>query len=761
MAFQGAGYEDLLLGNVTVDSLIDDVEIKLKRLKTPASAFTGRVLLSDGKPARFASVTTRGFGGLNLLEFATIEADEEGGFVLPDEKGVLFLMAEHEKGFAQVKVEAFRGSPVIKLQPFGRIQGRAEPGDKIKIGDTLTLAPLLVSVANAPVPIDDVRFKTVINTDGAYRFDNIPAGEYRVLLDRSVPNHGKEDEPVMPARSMLAGFVKVEPGSTAKIDRLPKGVNVKARLAVPPGTTDWDWDKYRISGMLISTSTTNWNRKLPAERTDFGNPYWQSEAYRAERLAYRDYEFKMLPEGFIQIEDVTPGIYYLSVSVSPKKVSTPNADNWAVNYPVATVQKLGLLIPASAQDGSTAIDLGELILERREGQAPAAAKPDDKQAAMPDKQAVASSESLQSAEKATPDKAQKTSEQILNGRVLLPDGNPAIGATVAFASRKNSIAPMLSERRLVIQNRIFGTEVDRYGTFKHPQIDGCYAVAVAHEKGFAMIDIEQLRRNPFIQLEAWGRVEGAIRIAGEIAAGQELSLLPLSRGPLAMQPYPTGRNFRAITDADGKFVFEDIPPGEFIIYRSVLSLPPNLVSNVLSQMRDVEIGPKTLPVTSSYSHGTLIQVEPGKTTIASLAGDGVTVRGRVMPVDNATAFDWDNTRLTVKLVKSPVVWPWDREKRRPNPAEMDKYFRSQEYKEATRAQTIYAFTVREDGTVEAVDVPPGTYQLESSAQRAPLPTAIAELEKEVVIPTPFPGQPARFDLGDLVLLPPVKSPLKK
>jgi beta-lactamase regulating signal transducer with metallopeptidase domain len=324
----------------------------------------GKVLLPDGRPAVGSTVTTRGFGAANLFDFQKVEADNQGSFSMPEEKGVLYLMATHPLGFAQVKVEDFRTLPTIRLEPWGRVEGALEmQKSSIKSG-YLRLSPLLLAVANAPVLVRDAKFFSSVSETGVYSFEKIPPGEYRVLWSRS-PQGQSSGEPHIDTvftQGNLMGFVRVEAGKTAAIQRLPKGRTVKATLTLPETAASSDWSKLRIHGQLTSKLIQAIYKVNPM---DFDDPYWKSDEFRDSLLNFRDYELESNSDRVIVFEDVSPGEYSLSVSVAPidKPVRTAPDDLIAVR-PLGSIRLKTVVIPQTDDGNPAVFDLGNLELER-------------------------------------------------------------------------------------------------------------------------------------------------------------------------------------------------------------------------------------------------------------------------------------------------------------------------------------------------------------------------------------------------------------
>ncbi|HEY1171336.1 MAG TPA: M56 family metallopeptidase [Verrucomicrobiae bacterium] len=339
-----------------------------KNLDTPSLStnLMGKVLLPDGQLASGAKVTTRGFGAGNLFDFQTAETDGKGSFSLPDEKGVLFVMVSYPQGFAQIKVEDFRAQPVIRLEPWGRVEGTLAVEAASRKGGYLKLSPLLLAVANGPVLVNDSKFYSVLESTGRYTFENIPPGEYRVLWAQSPPPHtvSRPHIETIFSNGALMGFVRVEAGKTTVISPLPQGqgLTVKAKLVLPESSVGWDWSKVQISGRLISTSI---REIFKADSFDFKNPHWESETYWDSQLKFRDYSQKNRAGGEIIFENVTPGEYSLLVVVfSAERPAQTAADDMIVMTSIGGVERAAVLIPEKKSSDQAEHDLGELILTK-------------------------------------------------------------------------------------------------------------------------------------------------------------------------------------------------------------------------------------------------------------------------------------------------------------------------------------------------------------------------------------------------------------
>jgi hypothetical protein len=155
-----------------------------------------------------------------------------------------------------------------------------------------------------------------------------------------------------------------------------------------------------------------------------------------------------------------------------------------------------------------------------------------------------------------------------NGQVLLPNGEPAVGAEVALSRQGGG--PILGDRRLLFKEQSINRVADANGRFHFDPVgetkngpvgDGKNIVAV-HPQGYAEREVEQLARSPIIQLQPWGRIEGVLRSAGQALANEKVCIFKRMWNPWTPSINLYGETFITTTDAKGEFVFEFVPPGE-------------------------------------------------------------------------------------------------------------------------------------------------------------------------------------------------------
>jgi hypothetical protein len=226
-------------------------------------------------------------------------------------------------------------------------------------------------------------------------------------------------------------------------------------------------------------------------------------------------------------------------------------------------------------------------------------------------------------------------------------------------------------------------------------------------------------------LQPLGRVEGTIRVAGAPAAGHEFMFSMMNIGV-----NPDFDSHRVTSDAEGKFAFEKIPPGEGQIVRLI----------------------KISPNSWMHSHNTSVSIEPGQTTRVNFGDEGAVIKGQVrmeVPPGEGEELNFSGSLNT----KSPEF-----NHNFATPEEANAFYKSDAWKEQMKQMKHYGVAVNADGTFSVDSIPPGEYTLSISANK-PKPgqdswnqTQVASGSTTITVPaSASPNAP--IGLPDVILKP--------
>jgi thiol-disulfide isomerase/thioredoxin len=200
-------------------------------------------------------------------------------------------------------------------------------------------------------------------------------------------------------------------------------------------------------------------------------------------------------------------------------------------------------------------------------------------------------------------------ERPITIQVQTPDGRPIPNETVFCVGADSNVI-------------LKGTTIKSDGERLLTDANGRFAVklgkenlvfVIANDKGFGMAYSFDLVNNPTIVVQPWGRIEGIRTNKGQPLANNSLRLrmdedsLGLSADVNRMDiSYCVQIKGEAMTDSQGRFVFEHVPPVGIILLED-----------------------RKIPSRSSITLVPRIRVKPGKTTNVEIKTQGRTVVGRL------------------------------------------------------------------------------------------------------------------------------------
>jgi len=281
----------------------------------------------------------------------------------------------------------------------------------------------------------------------------------------------------------------------------------------------------------------------------------------------------------------------------------------------------------------------------------------------------------------------------LSGIVIGLDGQPAANASVCLVTPGSGA--YITNGRPPDRRNSAAVETGEDGRFRFPAQDGKFSLVVLHDSGFALRTEAQIAAAKDLKLEAWGRIEGTIRIGDHPAAGEVVHLNVHQEGR-GDEPRPYF-DYQATADAKGHYLIERVPPGRVFVTRAI-------------KLSDRMTG---------YSHSTPAEVKAGQTTRADIGGTGRPIIGRITAARNSKV-DWTYGSSGLRATQPRLDIPKDLtpEQKVKWYAEWQKSPEGKAYQE--RAQRNYTVKIEADGSFRADDIPAGEYELHIAINE-PLP----------------------------------------
>ena len=231
-----------------------------------------------------------------------------------------------------------------------------------------------------------------------------------------------------------------------------------------------------------------------------------------------------------------------------------------------------------------------------------------------------------------------------------------------------------------------------------------------------------------------GRVEVTLMVGGKPLADERIMIEP---DLYFKEILPEGK--RADTDADGRCVFEDLPPGPY----TVAWMKPSVLRAADGWM----------PMATT-SHRMGFTLAPGETKVVQIGGVGRPVVGRLTPPPGSEV-QFGFQANSMRRMTSDIEWPEPPEglSREESQAWYEENAKSEEGLARRQALSNYFGDIDADGVFRFEDVPPGRYNILfdiSSPERVDGP-AIGTAHALVEVPAPEEGDwtSEPYDVGEL------------
>jgi len=323
-----------------------------------------------------------------------------------------------------------------------------------------------------------------------------------------------------------------------------------------------------------------------------------------------------------------------------------------------------------------------------------------------------------------------TNIPVITVQLQSADGKPLSHETVVcLGGATNAI---LKGNLIEGGNKRFQT--DGEGRFSLPLRGKNVAMVVANSNGFCLMQKRDLAKHPTMIVQPWGRIEGVRLNRGQPLANARLAYYLTIRFLVSTDlDYDIQETFaiqdnKAVTDSQGRFIFEHVPPVEVDLREW-----HNQLCNKINE----------------------IDMKPGETNRIEIATGGRTVVGHLnLEAGITNRFDWGTGKIWLKP---------DMDQRPSIPAEFDTFETRAKWWRAWGASDVgqqhldllsrtCLIDIHSDGSFVADMVKPGAYQITGTLFESG--RDVARFYKVVEIPaTGTNSGAAPFDLGKITVQP--------
>ncbi|MBI3415427.1 MAG: sigma-70 family RNA polymerase sigma factor [Verrucomicrobia bacterium] len=313
-------------------------------------------------PAKLVT-DSRGSGAVTAI------ADAQGRFRLPTKLAPEVVVITHARGFCEMPFSQVNSNTIVRLQPWGRIEGTARAGAKPLARETIRLSTMSGRM-NLSSRVS-VFLDTTTDAEGRFVFSTVPAGEWEVMREINKLPEGRAGIR-FPAYSHGV-LLAVRIGETVTVTLGGEGRAIIGRAVAPESIADDVWTENFVT-LTLKLSTPNAVEPLKFEALPSDGVFStaaigfiesspaneDADAVLAGRRLRREYRAMFSADGGFRIEDVPSGEYMLKISL----VRMPKlADGNPLNFVPIAAFELDVTVPASASSSENVpVNLGVLRL---------------------------------------------------------------------------------------------------------------------------------------------------------------------------------------------------------------------------------------------------------------------------------------------------------------------------------------------------------------------------------------------------------------
>jgi RNA polymerase sigma factor (sigma-70 family) len=337
---------------VTSDTLspafTGELEVKLKRARTNGPSIRGKIVNPDGAPVLGAQVALLALDNYVMYmngmlmgrnDGRVVFTDDDGSFSFAPNSSAHSVAATGASGYAKLRVSNPDEPIVLRLQPWGRIEGDVADSLLTKPGTSLQLVDgTAMNYQGAVRIVIDAR----PDASGQFKFEKVPPGRYIVSLNRG---QGQ-------VRPVSQTEVIVRSSQTSVAHLAASGVTISGKLEGGPGLR-MGADRQQLGAIVLVRP-----QSAPTPAGISGDAaalwavdYWQSDAGRDYYWRTRYFPAQVATNKSFVAEGVERGTYSLQAWIGKA-----NSNN---QVQITKIDVIQVQVPEPAKGE---LDLGTLNL---------------------------------------------------------------------------------------------------------------------------------------------------------------------------------------------------------------------------------------------------------------------------------------------------------------------------------------------------------------------------------------------------------------
>jgi RNA polymerase sigma factor (sigma-70 family) len=354
LKFIAEGYSPFVTRVIGANEGEVEMNVTLHRAMTA----TVTVYKPDGQPAAVADVglafpgarlqlTPGGFSRENVQSGGSLlRTGPNGTFVLQPDDSVTKVIAASPDGYGEATPAELMANPVIRMQPWGRLEATCFSGGKPASGREYGLE--FRDISSESISFEFNSSRVTSGSEGKITVEKLPPGHLNLVRQHPI-HHGWMNGEKTP--------FEIKPGETTTLTLGISNYTVTARLVWPAGVqrqADWQISAGMHTPMPPIPPEIMTNQIALKE-------LMQTDDFKAARQNARTFQATVNDDDTISVEDVVSGDYELSVLV----ISQP-ADNFPVagsrvNFKQVAHGETKLTVPADPPSGT--LDAGVIEMK--------------------------------------------------------------------------------------------------------------------------------------------------------------------------------------------------------------------------------------------------------------------------------------------------------------------------------------------------------------------------------------------------------------